>query len=52
MVTVDVYLPQPMRCFKCQRLGHHRKIVKEMILVHDVVKRDTQKHVRFIVRRI
>ena len=23
-VTVDAYVPNPMRCFKCQRFGHHR----------------------------
>ena len=23
MVPVDIYVPNPLRCFNCQRLGHH-----------------------------
>ena len=27
-VKVDVYIPNPLRCFKCQRYGHHRMACK------------------------
>ena len=27
-VKVQLYMPQPLRCFKCQRFGHHRENCK------------------------
>jgi hypothetical protein len=27
-ITVDPYIPNPLRCFKCQRFGHHRQNCK------------------------
>ena len=27
-VNVDAYIPNPLRCFKCQRYGHHRMTYK------------------------
>jgi len=30
-VPVEIYVPNPMRCFKCQRFGHHRNNCKHNI---------------------
>ena len=42
-MKVDVYNPNPLRCFRCQRHGHHDKgHVSENLHVLNVVRQDKQ----------
>ena len=30
LIKVDPYIPNPLRCFKCQRFGHHQERCKQL----------------------
>ena len=44
-IKVEIFIPNPLRCYKCQRFGHHEVNCRRILLQHirvDLVKVDQQ----------